>query len=232
MRPPFAVIVAAVLVVTGCSGGDDHPDDTPESPQPGPRVDLIQQLLDDARFSETDIGLAIDISYRRESGLETATFAYCDDTSDVVDGARTARSQQWWKNELWPHVADGGYTVGVEVVHYEPGGALDTMSAFAAVPDTCPAADYASGASAVFAAAEAPAGLPEGAAALDDRWTYPDGSRASGFIVAVPVGDVIGFLYIRGHEPTVQQRVGELARLLATKVAAADEAIASLDPVT
>lgn len=131
-------------------------------------------------------------------------------------------------NDAWPHPDKGGYTVGIEVVHYEPGGVNATMAAFQAVPDVCPAAEYASGVRATFAPAELPPGLPEGAVALADEWTYPNGVVAAGLIVAIPAGDVVGFLYIRGDETAVHERAGELAVTLAGNVAEADTQINAL----
>jgi hypothetical protein len=236
MRPWSAVLATALVVLVGCTSGGaaDHPPGEPEA-EPGTAAptatgapsDRVQQALDDARPTEEQLGMAVDESYRREAGLRTATFAYCGDQGDPVDRLRIARTQRWWKDHNWPQPDQGGYTVGVEIVYYEPGGVAQTMDAFRAVPEQCPVAEYATGTKASFAPAEPPDGLPEAALAIKDEWTYPDGATAPGLIVAIPAGDVLGFLYIRGHAPTVHERAGELAQLLADNVARADALIKS-----
>ncbi|NDL55531.1 hypothetical protein [Phytoactinopolyspora mesophila] len=240
MRPWLAVLVTAWLALTGCTGdepADGQPGGASSNPDGGvlptstaPPIEHVQQVLDDARLTEQQLGMAADESYRRESGLQTPTFAYCGDHADPVDQLRLARTQRWWKNDAWPWPDEGGYTVGVEIVYYEPGGVEQTMEAFGQVPERCPEAHYASGTTATFAATQLPASFPAGAVALEDEWTYPEGAKAPGLIVAIPAGDVLGFLYIRGHEATVHQRADELARRLAGNVAEADALIKELRP--
>ncbi|NED93905.1 hypothetical protein G1H11_01080 [Phytoactinopolyspora alkaliphila] len=185
----------------------------------------VQAILDSVRFGEHEIGLAVSDTYKRESGLDTPTAAYCGDDADPVDQYRVARSQRWWLNEEWSARDPGGYTVGVEVVLYAPGTAAAAMAVFEAVPATCPAADFASGSSAAFSRGEIPHGLPPGASALRDDWTYADGTRATGRIIAISAGDVVGYLYIRGNDDAVAGRTDELARTLAEKITEADELI-------
>lgn len=237
-----------LAVVAGCqgsAGGSGPPADVGGSdrssragaaptatgaPTAAPVADEIQRILDAARPTEEELGLAVDMSYGRESGLAASTLAYCGGGQpDPADQLRTARSQRWWISDAWPDSARGAYTVGVEVVHYEPGGADATMAAFQAVPEQCPTAQYASGTRATFVAADPPAGLSVEAMALADQWTYPNGIVAHGFIIAIPSGDVVGFLYIRGDETAVHERVGELASTLAADVSAADAQIKALD---
>lgn len=240
MRPSLAIAVVALVATTGCTGGDGGADQQGEhSPTTAaahgnlstPTLEDIQQILDDARPAKATQGLLVDESYQRESGLETATMSYCEGQPNPVDRLRLARSQRWWANAAWPSPDDGGYTVGVEVVLYEPGGVDKTMAAFRAVPSVCTEAKHASQAKATYAPGDPPDGLPAGSAALRDEWTYPNGTTAPGLIVAIPTGDIIGFLYIRGHEPTVQERAGELARALADSLSVADAQLASVEGV-
>ncbi|AYY12916.1 hypothetical protein EF847_09570 [Actinobacteria bacterium YIM 96077] len=216
----IVAISAGTSACTDDDGGDGSSRLASEGPGagdvvPGLSQDEIQRILDDARFSGEGLDLMVKESYERESGLRATTLAYCDGEPDSTDQLRLARSQRWWHNEAWPHPDDGGYLVGVEVVLYEHGGAGAAMASFADVPHTCPSAEYSSGATATFDEADVDrASLPWGAVALRDEWTYPDGMTTSGLIVAVPVKDLVGFLYIRGHEQTVRGRFAELAATL------------------
>ncbi|WP_129663085.1 hypothetical protein [Phytoactinopolyspora endophytica] len=242
-----AAAASAFVLLAGCAGGDGseepaadtvttagtgdelgsewEPKDTPEATSGGLRLEDAQRILDDARFAEAELGLTVDEDYDRESGLHTPTAAYCSGEGDAVDEHRIARSQRWWANEAWDSGQPGGYTVGVEVVYYEPGGVTGTMAVFGAVPDVCPSVGYDSGSSVTYSPGEAPAGLPAGTVALRDEWVYPSGQDAPGMMVAIPVGDLIGFLYIRGDQPAVDEHGGELARLLAGNLEKADAEI-------
>jgi hypothetical protein len=99
------------------------------------------------------------------------------------------------------------------------------MGVFEAVPEVCPSAEYVSGTKAEFTAAWDVDGLPEASVVLRDEWTYPNGVTAPGYIVAVREDELIGFLYVRGHRATVDERVAELARMLAEKLVVARDSI-------
>ncbi|NEE02184.1 hypothetical protein [Phytoactinopolyspora halotolerans] len=250
MMRAAAMAVGVLVLLCGCTGGggSDEPSaetvtrsatsDTseeawkpasPEATTSTPPTERIQRILDAARFTEAQLGLSVNEHYQRESGLETPTASFCGDEADPADEQRIARSQRWWMNDEWIDHDAGGYTVGVEVVAYRPGGARDTMAVFEAVPRTCPSVSYQSGAHVTAEPGSTPTGLPGDAVTLRDHWTYPDGNEAPGIMVAIPAGDVIGFLYIRGDREKVDERVGELARTLAANVAEADAAIRALE---
>lgn len=79
MRRGFwAVVVAALAAVAACEG-DDGGSDRPVDVGSGPAatseptavsaVDEVQEILDTARLTDDQLGMAVDESYGRESGL-------------------------------------------------------------------------------------------------------------------------------------------------------------------
>lgn len=224
MRRCLAGVIglAGILLITGCgetdgtaSSADRSPSSSPtasatgEAPTPTPRQTLsereIEKVLAGALLTDdeaADLGIVADADYGPKAfGLSTPTSDYCsDDTSQVKsESMRAARAQMWWNNQQWSSGDAGRLSIGTEVLLFKPGGVTTYLDELSALPSDCPRAEFEDTAE-LWSDTTLP-GMPEGAVVVG-RETLSTGSDQStpGFVIAIPAGDVLGILHLRGDD--------------------------------
>ena len=251
-----AAVVAALAAMTGialagCSGGSDPAKDpTPTStavvtptatPTPTPTATptpsataaaLIRKALTAAQLTTAQVKLVRQKESATEStGLGVRTFIACGYTKvDPSDFARVDRLQSSWLSKGWASQdpTKSQIKVASEVVAYRPGGVAAALKSYKAAPKVCPKTKFDKGVTGTVKATKRPAGLPAGAVVLNQNITYKNKVSTTGYIVAIPAGNVLGLLYIDGVSTDPKSVVALRTKLIpgfAKKIATAGTAV-------
>jgi hypothetical protein len=246
-----AVAVLALLGLAACSSGKDPAKaPTPTStavvtPSPtasGTTVSAqaaasaaIRRALGRAQLTTAHVRFVRQKETKAESsGLSVRTFIACGFTKvDGSDFARVDRLQSSWLSKGWASQdpTKAQVKVASEVVAYRPGGVAAAMKSYALAPKSCPKTRFDKGVTGAVKAVRAPAGLPKGTVVLGQAITYRNKVKTTGYIVAIPAGNVLGLLYVEGVASDPKAVIATRTRLLAgyaKKVAAAGVAVGTL----
>jgi hypothetical protein len=246
-----AVTVLALAGLAACSSGKDPAKvPTPSStavvtPSPTATTSTvsaqdaaaasIRRALAKAQLTTAQVKLVRQKETAAESsGLTVRTFIACGYSRvDPSDFARVDRLQSSWLSKGWasqdPNKAQ--VKVASEVIAYRPGGVAAALKSYAAAPKACPTTKFTKGVTGKVKASKAPAGLPKGTIVLNQVITYKNSVTTTGYIVAIPAGNVLGLLYVEGVSSDPKAVVATRARLLtpyAKQVAAAGVAVGTL----
>jgi hypothetical protein len=245
------VSVLALAGLAGCSSGKDPAKaPTPSStavvtPTPTATTSAvsaqdaaaadIRRALTKAQLTTKQVKLVRQKETAAESsGLTVRTFIACGYSKvDPSDFARVDRLQSSWLSKGWASQDPSKAQVKVasEVVAYRPGGVAAALKSYAAAPRACPSTKFNKGVSGKVKASKAPAGLPKGTVVLNQVITYKNGVTTTGYIVAIPAGNVLGLLYVDGVSSDPKAVVANRTRLLPTfakQVAAAGVSVGTL----
>jgi hypothetical protein len=247
-----ALAVLALLGLAGCSSGSDPAKaPTPSSTAvvtPSPTATTassgaaqaaasaaIRKALTKAQLTSAQVKLVRQKESATESrGLGVRTFIACGYAKvDGSDFARVDRIQSSWLSKGWASQdpTKAQVKIASEVVAYRPGGVAAALKSYQSAPKTCPKTHFDKGVSGVVKAAKAPAGLPKGTVVLSEGITYKNKVTTTGFIVAIPAGNVLGLLYVEGVSTDPKAVVTNRTRLLgsfAKQVAAAGVSVGTL----
>jgi hypothetical protein len=246
-----AVAVLALLGLAACSSGKD-PAKTPTPTStavvtPTPTVSgttasaqaaasaTIRRALAKAQLTTAQVKFVRQKETKAESsGLSVRTFIACGFTKvDGSDFARVDRLQSSWLSKGWASQdpTKAQVKVASEVVAYRPGGVAAAMKSYAAAPKSCPKTRFDKGVTGAVKAVRAPAGLPKGTVALGQAITYKNKVKTTGYIVAIPAGNVLGLLYVEGVASDPKAVIATRTRLLAgyvKKISAAGVTVGTL----
>lgn len=247
----IAVTVLALVGLAACSSGKDPAKaPTPSStavvtPTPTASTSTvsaqdaaaatIRKALTKAQLTTAQVKLVRQKETAAESGgLTVRTFIACGYTKvDPSDFARVDRLQSSWLSKGWasqdPNKAQ--VKVASEVVAYRPGGVAAALKSYSSAPTSCPKTKFNKGVTGKVKATKAPAGLPKGSVVLNQLITYKNGVTTTGYIVAIPAGNVLGLLYVEGVSSDPKAVVATRTRLLRTyakQVAAAGASVGTL----
>jgi hypothetical protein len=246
-----AVAVLALLGLAACSSGKDPAKaPTPASTAvvtPTPTASgttasaqaaasaTIRRALAKAQLTTAQVKFVRQKETKAESsGLSVRTFIACGFTKvDGSDYARVDRLQSSWLSKGWASQdpTKAQVKVASEVVAYRPGGVAAAMKSYAAAPKSCPKTRFDKGVSGAVKAVQPPAGLPKGTVVLGQAITYKNKVKTTGYIVAIPAGNVLGLLYIEGVASDPKAVIATRTRLLAgyaKKVSAAGVTVGTL----
>jgi hypothetical protein len=247
-----AVAVLALLGLAACSSGKDPAKSpTPTStavvtPTPtatgGTSVSAqaaasatIRRALGKAQLTTAQVKFVRQKETKAESsGLSVRTFIACGFTKvDGSDFARVDRLQSSWLSKGWASQDPTRAQVKVasEVVAYRPGGVAAAMKSYGSAPKSCPKTRFDKGVTGAVKAVRAPAGLPKGTVVLGQAITYKNKVKTTGYIVAIPAGNVLGLLYVEGVASDPKAVIATRTRLLAgyaKRVAAAGVSVGTL----
>jgi hypothetical protein len=245
-----AAAVLALLGVAGCSGSDPAKAPTPSStasvtPTPSASTATIsaqeaaaasiRRALTKALLTTAQVRLIRQKESTAESrGLSVRTFIACGYTKvDPSDFARVDRLQASWLSKGWASQdpTRAQVKISTEVVAYRPGGVAAAMKSYSAAPKACPKTRFTKGVTGTVKASKAPTGLPKGSVVLNQVITYRNNVTTTGYILAVPAGNVLGLLYVDGVSSDPKTVVANRARLLPAftrQVLAAGSAVGTL----
>jgi hypothetical protein len=247
-----AAAVLALLGLAGCSGGSDPAKQpTPNSTavvtpstsstpttagiSPTAASAAIRKAILKGQLTTAQVKLVRQKETAAESiGLGVRTFIACGYAKvDPSDFARVDRVQSSWLSRGWAsqNPSRAQIKVASEVVAYRPGGVAAALKAYRAAPKSCPKTRFDKGVTGVVKAAKAPAGLPKGTVVLSEGITYKNKVRTTGFIIAMPAGNVLGLLYVEGvatDPKTVLANRTRLLRSFPRQVVAAGTAVGTL----
>lgn len=250
-RTSAAVVAAlALLGLAACSGSDPAKAPTPSStavvtPTPtGTTATIsaqeaaaakIRAALAKAQLTTAQVKLVRQKESATESsGLSVRTFIACGYTKvDASDFARVDRLQSSWLSKGWASQdpTKAQVKVSSEVVAYRPGGVAAAMKSYAGAPKACPKTTFTKGVHGTVKLTKAPAGLPKGSVVLNQVITYKNNVTTTGYIVAIPAGNVLGLLYVDGVSSDPKAVLANRTRLLPTlvrQVLAAGTAVGTL----
>jgi hypothetical protein len=195
----------------------------------------IRRALTKAQLTTAQVRLVRQKETTAESiGLGVRTFIACGYAKvDGSDFARVDRVQSSWLSKGWAKQdpTKAQIKVASEVVAYRPGGVAAALKSYQAAPKTCPKTRFDKGVTGVVKASRAPAGLPKGTVVLSEGITYKNKVRTTGFIIAIPAGNVLGLLYVEGvstDPKTVLANRAKLLRYFPKQVVAAGAAVGTL----
>ncbi|MFL6100642.1 MAG: hypothetical protein ACJ71T_11875 [Actinomycetales bacterium] len=249
----FAAVLAALALVglAACSSGSD-PAKTPTPSStavvtPSPTTSQatvsaqdaaaakIRSALTKAQLTTAQVKLVRQKESVAESrGLSVRTFIACGYTKvDPSDFARVDRLQSSWLSKGWASQdpTKAQVKVSSEVVAYRPGGVAAAMKSYQGAPKACPKTRFTKGVTGTVKAAKAPAGLPKGSVVLSQVIRYKNNVTTTGYIVAIPAGNVLGLLYVDGVSSDPKAVVTNRTRILptfVTHVVAAGVAVGTL----
>jgi hypothetical protein len=245
-----AAAVLALLGLAGCSGSDPAKAPTPSSTAsvtPSPTTSTasvsaqeaaaatIRRALTKALLRTAQVKLVRQKESAAESsGLSVRTFIACGYAKvDPSDFARVDRLQASWLSKGWAaqDPTKAQVKISTEVVAYRPGGVVAAMKSYQAAPKACPRTRFTKGVTGTVKATKAPAGLPRGSVVLNQVITYKNHVTTTGYVVAVPAGNVLGLLYVDGVSSDPKTVVANRTRLLPAfvrQVVAAGSAVGTL----
>jgi hypothetical protein len=248
-----AVAVLALVGLAACSSGKDPakaatpsstavvtptPTDTPSTSTASTQdaaAATIRSALGKAQLTTAQVKLVRQKETAAESrGLAVRTFIACGYAKvDPSDFARVDRIQSSWLSKGWASQdpTKAQVKIASEVVAYRPGGVAAALKSYAGAPKSCPKTKFNTGVSGLVRAAKAPAGLPKGSVLLNQVITYKNSVTTTGWIVAIPAGNVLGLLYVEGVSSDPKTVLTNRTRLLPAftkQVAAAGVAVGTL----
>ena len=258
MRARPTTTAAAVLALlglaalAGCSSGSDPAKQpTPSSTavvtpsatatptttgvSPTAASAAIRRALTKAQLTTAQVRLVRQKESTAESiGLGVRTFIACGYAKvDGSDFARVDRIQSSWLSKGWASQdpTKAQVKIASEVVAYRPGGVAAALKSYQSAPKTCPKTRFDKGVTGVVKASKPPAGLPKGTVVLLQNITYKNKVTTTGFIIAIPAGNVLGLLYVEGvatDPKTVLANRAKLLRFFPKQVLSAGTAVGTL----
>jgi hypothetical protein len=245
-------VLAALLLVTGCSSGKGDAGSatstgagtTASTPSTTPTAttsatptaaataaSVIRAALGKALLTNSEVKLVRQkVKASVAAGIAVPSNNVCGDKRiDPSDKARVDRLQAWWLSKGWTSTS-GGVQVSVssEVIAYRPGGVAASLKAYKAAPTKCPKTKFNDGTTGTVKSAAAIKGLPKGTVVLSRTVIYSKTVSTTGYLIAIPAGNVLGMLSIDGTGTAVATTRASLAPLFAKQITAAGATIGTL----